>query len=497
VEEMAACYLREIREVQPHGPYRLGGWSSGGLIAYEIANQLIGADEPVEFLGLMDTAPDYAESASKSLGLPNHGSAASDFAAWIKGLAWVPQITPSDIRMHLDSLKSVEQILEYCQQVRLLSDEVDVGTLRRHLHVQYAMAVALRKYVLPRIPVSVSLFAASDERREDPTIGWRKVTESRVRVKCVSGTHHSMMESPQVERLAAELTRELNASRGDSTPYPEQQYAPLITIKLGREGTRPLICVPGAGAPVTAFAALADVLDSRMTIYGMQPRGLCGTMTPHIDVPSAARAYVAAIREARIPGPYRLLGHSFGGWVVMEMGLQLIAAGEHVAALIVLDSDAPCSIRSEGRYRTREELLVELVRLFEQIAGRSLSLRASDFAPLDHDAQLALLLSRLTEVKLMPPRTTAEVLGGIVRTFATNANTDYRPDRQYGGPMYFAMAKPAANGYAHSMSHDELVARWSEYAPRIQVWRSAGNHMSMLSDPYLKAMAAWLSPLLE
>src|SRR5690606_24429099 len=52
---MPARLVRMIRAVQPHGPYRLAGWSLGGTLAYEIAAQLIGEDETVEFLGLLDS----------------------------------------------------------------------------------------------------------------------------------------------------------------------------------------------------------------------------------------------------------------------------------------------------------------------------------------------------------------------------------------------------------------------------------------------------------
>src|SRR5262249_50820553 len=51
----AARFIRMIREVQPQGPYRLAGWSLGGMLAYEVATQLIGMDQAVEFLGMIDT----------------------------------------------------------------------------------------------------------------------------------------------------------------------------------------------------------------------------------------------------------------------------------------------------------------------------------------------------------------------------------------------------------------------------------------------------------
>jgi thioesterase domain-containing protein len=54
--DMAVDYLRELREVQPQGPYYLGAVCSGGMIAYEMAQQLFAAGQPVALLALLDTA---------------------------------------------------------------------------------------------------------------------------------------------------------------------------------------------------------------------------------------------------------------------------------------------------------------------------------------------------------------------------------------------------------------------------------------------------------
>jgi thioesterase domain-containing protein len=53
---MAANYVTEIRRVQPHGPYFLAGHSFGGLVSFEMAQQLVREGERVSFLGLIDTA---------------------------------------------------------------------------------------------------------------------------------------------------------------------------------------------------------------------------------------------------------------------------------------------------------------------------------------------------------------------------------------------------------------------------------------------------------
>ena len=55
VEEMAECYLREIREVQPKGPYYLGGYCMGGTIAYEMAQRLLQMGEEVGIVAMLDT----------------------------------------------------------------------------------------------------------------------------------------------------------------------------------------------------------------------------------------------------------------------------------------------------------------------------------------------------------------------------------------------------------------------------------------------------------
>jgi thioesterase domain-containing protein len=55
--EMAAYYVDAIRRFRPRGPYRLGGWSFGGVVAWEMARQLRAAGEDVDLLALLDTSP--------------------------------------------------------------------------------------------------------------------------------------------------------------------------------------------------------------------------------------------------------------------------------------------------------------------------------------------------------------------------------------------------------------------------------------------------------
>src|SRR5207253_947469 len=54
IEDMAACYLQEVRALQPAGPYSLGGVSFGGVVAYEMAQQLLAAGAEIGLLILFD-----------------------------------------------------------------------------------------------------------------------------------------------------------------------------------------------------------------------------------------------------------------------------------------------------------------------------------------------------------------------------------------------------------------------------------------------------------
>ena len=56
-EEMAAAHITRMRTIQPEGPYQLGGWCNGGLVAYEMARQLYAQGQTLELLVLMDADP--------------------------------------------------------------------------------------------------------------------------------------------------------------------------------------------------------------------------------------------------------------------------------------------------------------------------------------------------------------------------------------------------------------------------------------------------------
>lgn len=86
---------------------------------------------------------------------------------------------------------------------------------------------------------------------------------------------------------------------------------------------------------------LAHLVGSDRPFHGLQARGLFGDLAPHETFEEAARDQLAELREVQPHGPYLLGGFSGGGLVAYEMAQQLVAAGEEVAALILLDTPLP------------------------------------------------------------------------------------------------------------------------------------------------------------
>ncbi|HEV2734381.1 MAG TPA: amino acid adenylation domain-containing protein, partial [Longimicrobiaceae bacterium] len=140
----------------------------------------------------------------------------------------------------------------------------------------------------------------------------------------------TLFSASTVEQLAAELRR------GDA----RDDGSPLVPIRPGGKRT-PLFLVHPVGGDVLAYAPLARHLDREQPVYGLRSRGLAPGAEPARTVEEMARDYLAALREARPAGPYRLGGWSMGGVVAYEMARRLEAAGERVERLVLVDAHVP------------------------------------------------------------------------------------------------------------------------------------------------------------
>jgi amino acid adenylation domain-containing protein len=201
MEEMAAEYVAAIRSVCPHGPYHLGGWSLGGVIAYEMAQQLRTQGESVGLLALLDTTiptspinQAYAEDAELS---------AREYGLDLT-LEELDRLHPNEQlpylwdHVHKLGLVDTDTPLSLVQQI--------LDDLKRlfHVHVTLANEYALRPYA-----GRITLFRPSDSPILSSSArdrNWGKLASS-VEVHFVPGLHHTIVKEPHVQSLAHELRR--------------------------------------------------------------------------------------------------------------------------------------------------------------------------------------------------------------------------------------------------------------------------------------------------
>ncbi|VAW36163.1 Polyketide synthase modules and related proteins [hydrothermal vent metagenome] len=211
LEEMAAEYVKQIRTVQPEGPYMMGGFSMGGEVAYEMAQQLQAAGQKVVLVALLDTHnPEYArrrnnilrqsegpesETAVTGVELSESGGGLKNKLRMIKRWAF--------FRYRFARMDTEKHLLYWRCRSYLRSGKTLPQTLispflwKSHIDLVYG-------YGLKSYPGRVTLFRASETEVSNPNgegIGWAPFAQAGLDVKIVHGTHNIVKE-PYVAELA-------------------------------------------------------------------------------------------------------------------------------------------------------------------------------------------------------------------------------------------------------------------------------------------------------
>jgi acyl transferase domain-containing protein/thioesterase domain-containing protein len=207
-EEMAASYLEEVRVVQPHGPYLLSGFSGGGLVAYEMAQQLRAAGETVDMVVMLDTP--YPEELNLSaldkvtMKLQDLQRDKGAFVSeWIrKRSAWRERVRQAS-----------EQVQHTSEQFH--NEEIEAAfrrALARYKGQPYDGAVLLlrpKQEITYRLRDGRQLHA--DRNILKPDNGWTPFL-SAFQIKVVPGDHDSMVLEPSVRVLATYMREALRTA---------------------------------------------------------------------------------------------------------------------------------------------------------------------------------------------------------------------------------------------------------------------------------------------
>jgi amino acid adenylation domain-containing protein len=303
----------------------------------------------------------------------------------------------------------------------------------------------------------------------------------------------ALFQAPTVERLARLLTE----GSGDLP------WSPLVPLQP-RGGRPPFYCVHPIMGVVFPYLALARRLGPEQPFYALQARGLDGREPPHTRVEEMAACYVEAVRRLQPHGPYRLGGWSSGGWIAFEMARQLNAAGEEVERLVLIDTPAPLAGRSAATWAglkfftgtilrhigpyVRDYLYLAL-RPGEGGDGRN-GRAAGGLRRFLEKAAVAELVESDEQLVLQHSPT----LGPLLRVFQASGEATLR----YAPPPFAGRLVLLRTAASMGTRHRDEPLGWSPLVEGgVEVHRMPGNHMSLLREPHVDAVAARLLACLE
>ena len=153
---------------------------------------------------------------------------------------------------------------------------------------------------------------------------------------------HEANEKKNDRPLSPLASHGLLASPVDSNDrpvdYPPSSDAMSTLVDIQPEGTKtPIFCTPAADGFTRVYHELSDRLGDDQPLYGIDSPGIYGEALPD-TLEEFCAGMVNDIREVQSHGPYVLLGYCSGGTVALEIAQQLIAAGERVAMLGMIET---------------------------------------------------------------------------------------------------------------------------------------------------------------
>ncbi len=226
VEDMAKTYVEQIRKVQPNGPYALAGFSFGGLVALEIAQQLFGAGEQTEFVCLLDTYVQERWLPWFAL-LEFRRDYASRLWKTLAGMSPRERVGFAGAKLSAAGNKLAMRLGRVPQTpAQVASADPMPPVLRRMRDTFRAAMNNYRPKPYEGGPIVYVRAASREEDRGDPLPLWRKIARRGLTVTEVPGNHAGVIEEPGVYAAAAALDRDYSAE--DDTEMQRRGHGVMV-----------------------------------------------------------------------------------------------------------------------------------------------------------------------------------------------------------------------------------------------------------------------------
>ena len=211
IEEIAAHYIHQIKSVQPHGPYFIGGYSFGGTVAYEMAQQLRASGESIGMLALLDTYAGNLKSVSSTV---------------VELL-----LHPTGKRLFRDLPEIAKEMVQRRVKFLLMSP-----VLKNVLETNQAAA---DRYKLQPYGGRIHLFRASEASLRSPADlydAWDELAADGVEVHEITGNHGGILVRPQIDQLAEALKACIDHAPADEDARDAKSVATAGSNRTSRAG---------------------------------------------------------------------------------------------------------------------------------------------------------------------------------------------------------------------------------------------------------------------
>lgn len=275
-EELASLYVREIKRIQPRGPYLLAGISYGGIIAVEMARKLRAAGEDIRLLALFDTRlPGALHAASGEEKMRRHRE---KFRT--EGLGYL--VGKSTEKLRFKWLEFIEQCGYLYSKILLRLYIIRYGTRELPVFLKEFTAnnqneEALSHYQPQPYDGNITLFKSmerlsGDVSLLDPLLGWGAFATGGVEVIDCPGNHFDMLADPHAETLAMKLMHAIERSLQKTAPVAESATEGIV-IRAGQRGDLQLfrdVSLRSIRESPDAFVATLDQVQDEPPTYWEQ-----------------------------------------------------------------------------------------------------------------------------------------------------------------------------------------------------------------------------------
>ncbi len=223
VEAMAERYIEAMRAIQPRGPYRIGGYCYGGVVAYEMARQLEAMGERAALVAIVEGfAPKRFQTRTSRMDPRRLQTIWRSMPYWARDYAkmdrgWLMQFARSRVEHSFEHASEEIDEPDDLELAAVAGTEL-TGVPAHHQQLMRLQLLALRDYNPQPYGGRVTLFRSDWQSISkalfgalDPEYGWGKLAEGGVAIRLVAGAHRNIHMAPHVNSLADQLTAALKA----------------------------------------------------------------------------------------------------------------------------------------------------------------------------------------------------------------------------------------------------------------------------------------------